>query len=465
LLGFLFDFVGTVDGKSTDIKGIDNEMMINSICQDMIKPIMGVKTKGLAWVVPSSAGWCKGRSASRPFGDLSGEKFCVANTQAAIITICLVLCWLRGIFFVLEHPSASWMARVGPLEEFLIHIGKHNPITVTNLAAFGCTTSRPRKLWGTWRTATTLWRQHKPSGRSAGDNREEVERPDGLGVAVAKAFKAEAGKMRCGRLEADMHFDDIVIRVDALIAKLPVGWGPSNNLMDIVHKICTGYTEPVKRPLELEETEVEPEENFALVAWTMPAPPPSTSARPDQTHAKHGGQTRIPHRYRSSIKYLIKAWEDVMMDTPDFNGRKSMCDIKLKSNDLWMHSIVCCYDYQHGHISPHPDIIMNYFNAPMLDAMTIESREVELDIAIYSVLIQCPWTVQQYASVTNNDEEWDLMMSHWPIKLLEYVEARQHACDRCSQLADAQLSSAQSTVQASIQSRLVRVAPAIIEIE
>ena len=348
LMGFPFEFVDQIPACRED-----NTDFVDAICEHIIKPIMSVRTRGLAWFSISPEGWSAGRTREKPFGDLTTEKYCIANAQMAILCIAIVLSWLRGIYFVIEHPCTSWLTRVGPLQDFLVLIEQHIPLVMTNWQAFGSHKSKPRKLWGTWKTANELWRQPKP--RSSSPSRplpplDRTDRPTGLGNAVAKAFKVEASKMRSDRFEAPIHFNAVIDLIDAKIAQLPVSWGETNHLMDIVGKICTGFTSPVVQVSALADTDDDSTQDMHAGQWALalcasidlaapaatvaPASSsaPAMSTRDQAPPPKKHRASRIPTRYHASIKYFVAGWERVLHDRlgPNIDVQNSECEIKLK---------------------------------------------------------------------------------------------------------------------------------------
>ena len=135
-----------------------------------------------------------------------------------------------------------------------------------------------------------------------------------------------------------------------------------------------------------------------------------------------------------------------------------------------MQSVVCCYDYSPDFIKPHPDIIMSYLNEAVLISMPQERQLAEIDIAVYSIMIQCPWSLEEFASACTADEDWHLMCRHWPINLMDVHEARRQAFELWMPLGGDDHSNrigrndlVQSVIDASIASRMMPIVAEIID--
>ena len=115
-----------------------------------------------------------------------------------------------------------------------------------------------------------------------------------------------------------------------------------------------------------------------------------------------------------------------------------------------MQSVVCCYDYSPDFIKPHPDIIMSYLNEAVLVSMPQERQLAEIDIAVYSIMIQCPWSLEEFASACTADEDWHLMWM--PLG----------GDDHSNRIGRNDL--VQSVIDASIASRMMPIVAEIIDI-
>ena len=101
-----------------------------------------IECKTLSWIGRSQTG----RSVAMPGGDVAKDKVIGANVMVGIMTLFMLIAWLRGVDVAMENPKNSILGQVEPMRTFLHFVtGAWKHTATTYMGAYGGDSQKP--LW------------------------------------------------------------------------------------------------------------------------------------------------------------------------------------------------------------------------------------------------------------------------------------------------------------------------------